>query len=66
MGRIEVCEGDSPRDLAGSFLRLHQLPGQIAESLAAHISENVARVRSENVARRRDLCSRSGEGGLGG
>ena len=60
-GRIEVCEGDSPRDLAGSFIRLHQLPGQIAEPLAAHISENVARVRSEKGA----ATSAAGAGGEG-
>ena len=49
-GRIEVCERDSPRDLADSFIRLHKLPGQIVEPLAAHISENVAQVRSEKGA----------------
>ena len=59
-GRIEVCEGDSPRDLADSFIRLHKLPGQIVEPLAAHISENVARVRSEKGA-----ATSAGTGGEG-
>ena len=60
-GRIEVCEGDSPRALAGSFVRLHELPDQIVEPLAAHIRENVARVRSEKGA-----ATSVGEGGSWG